>query len=46
MWDNVVILFPFHEIYPISFVNNFNFVNYIIKSKNILHMIRELKIFI
>jgi hypothetical protein len=28
MWDNVV-MFSFHEIYPISFVNKFNFVKYI-----------------
>ncbi len=28
MWDNVV-MFPFVKIYFISFVNKFNFVNYI-----------------
>ncbi len=27
--------FPFHEIYTISFVNKFDFVNYIIRCKNI-----------
>jgi hypothetical protein len=31
MWDNVV-MFSFHEIYPISFVNKFNFVNYITRN--------------
>jgi hypothetical protein len=38
MWDNVV-MFPFHEIYLISFVNKFNFVNYINKWNNNLHMV-------
>jgi hypothetical protein len=35
MWDSDV-GFPFHEIYSISFVNKFDFVNYIIRCKNSL----------
>jgi hypothetical protein len=35
MWDSDVRL-PFHEIYSISFVKKFNFVNYIIICKNSL----------
>jgi len=31
MWD-IVVVFLFHEIYPISFINKFNFVNYIIQN--------------
>jgi hypothetical protein len=41
----VIINFPFHEIYLISFVDKFNFVNYITRWKNRLHIIHALKIF-
>jgi hypothetical protein len=36
MWDNVV-MFPFHEIYSISFVNKFKFINYINRWKKSTH---------
>jgi len=39
MWDNGVV-FPFHESYPISFVNEFNFINYITIWKDNLHIIQ------
>lgn len=42
MWDNVVV-FPFYEIYFISFANKFNFIDYI--SKNNPHIIHALQIF-
>jgi hypothetical protein len=41
----VIINFPVHEIYLISFFNKFNFVNYITRWKNSLHIIHALKIF-
>jgi hypothetical protein len=44
MWD-IVVLFPFDEIYLISFVNKFNFVNYIIRWKNSLHIIHVGELF-
>jgi hypothetical protein len=44
MWNNVV-MFLFHEIYPIAFVNKFNFVSYIIRWKNSFHIIHALEIF-
>jgi hypothetical protein len=42
MWDSVEV-FPFHEIYFISFGNKLNFVKYIIKNNS--HVIRALEIF-
>jgi hypothetical protein len=42
MWNRVVVI-PFHEIYPISFFNKFNFVNYI--NRNSSQIIIALKIF-
>jgi hypothetical protein len=42
MWNSVVAI-PFHEIYPISFFNKFNFVNYI--NRNSPQIINALKIF-
>jgi hypothetical protein len=42
MWDEAVV-YPFHVC--TSFVNMFNFVNYITKWKNSLHMVHAFKIF-
>jgi hypothetical protein len=43
MWANVV-MFSFHEIYPKSFVNKFNFVNYITRnSPCIMHALQIFK---
>ncbi len=46
-WDNVI-MFHFHSIYPISFVNKFNFVNYINRWKNIglqtIHTLNTFKV--
>jgi hypothetical protein len=44
MWDNVV-MFPFDEIYPISFINKFNFVNFLSTRNDSLHIIHSLKLF-
>jgi hypothetical protein len=36
---DIVVMFPFDiRVYIISFVHNFNFVNYIIKLNNKLHI--------
>jgi hypothetical protein len=45
MMRDEAVVYPFHGIYPISFVNMFNFVNYITKWKNSLHMVHALEIF-
>jgi hypothetical protein len=42
MWDNVI-FFSFDEIYPISFVNKLNFINYIIRNNS--HVIHALQTF-
>ncbi len=44
MWNNVV-MFLFHEIYRITFINKFNFISYINRWKNNFHIIHGLEIF-